>query len=411
MIRGSPRLQEAFAQHQVPSLQDGRPVYVIDGLLDLALSTHDARSFDARMAACECLKAYFFNHTEIRTHFLQRAIAGHQAEADETANVLTTLLRAKDEDMASDPYRFWFASVLMIHILSENPQAKQLAMGVVDGDAQSGEEVVTSIQTMSEHLIGGLGVGIENRVTIGYLMLLATWLFEDFDAVNDFLGEGSNLQRLTQAIAKETSNSRIVQGLCALLLGIIYEFSTRDSPVPRPALHKVLMSALGREKYILYLTRLRSEPAMRDFEVLPQRTSRSNQGGLPEIYFDSLFVDFFKDNFRRLLRAIDRDPGEEVGIVMNGVARGISREMVDNLRLNLEEKEKALRDADAKLMLLEQQLDREKAEHRHSKEAMAVELSKMATANEAAQQRSAVEIGYARAAGIRIHRSSSLTLA
>lgn len=71
-------------------------VYVIDGLLDLTLSVSSLPAFDSRMAACECIKAYFFNHAAIRKHFLRRAIDGHASGADETANVLTTVLQPLD---------------------------------------------------------------------------------------------------------------------------------------------------------------------------------------------------------------------------------------------------------------------------------------------------------------------------
>lgn len=400
MIRGNSRLQEAFAQDEVPSplkndsvahppATNGvhQTVYVIDGLLDLALGGHEPTAFDARIAACECLKAYFFNHPEIRTHFLQRAIAGHQAGVDETANVLTTLLRGPGHAVAGDPYRYWFAAVIMLHILFDNHGAKELAMAVAEGDASSGEEVVTSIQIITDHLISCIATGQDSRIATAYIMLLTTWLFEDLDAVNDLLGEGSSLHRLIQAMTTKGPHFHIVQGLCAMLVGIVYEFSTKDSPVSRATLFPLLTSGLGREKYIDYLTKLRNEPAMRDFEVLPQKLDPSNPSRLPDVFFDPLFVDFFKDNYRRLMRAIDRDPGEEISVVTNGVQKGISRELVDSLRSRIEEKDKALQDAETRQASLERQLGQEKADHRRCKETMALEMSRATAAQQATDMR------------------------
>lgn len=409
MIRGNPSLQEGFAQLQVTSVLDELPVegnqtpqqngtipkvYVIDGLLDLTLSVSSLAAFDSRMAACECINAYFFNHAAIRKHFLRRAIDGHASGADETANVLTTVLQPLDGHVQGDPYRYWFAAVILFHLIFEDSVAKTLAMSVAEGDASSGEEVVTCIQTITANLIAGVQRNVDERVLVAYLMLLCGWLFEDPDAVNDFLGEGSNVQSLVQAVLRSTGDGILVGGLCALLLGIVYEFSTKDSPVPRATIHPILASRMGRDQYIDRLTKLRGYPLLRDFEVLPQSISSVPAGGLPEVFFDKLFVEFVKDNFSRLLRAIDRDPGMEIPIVANGVQKGISREMVDSLRSQLEEKGKALQKAEEDLLSYGRQLGQEQADHRREKETAAIELAKIKNVNVALQKHHEEELRY-----------------
>ena len=236
--------------------QNGIPqVYVIDGLLDLTLSVPLLTAFDSRLAACECIKAYFYNHAVIRKHFLRRAIEGHTSGADETANVLTTLLQPLDGHVSVDPYRSWFAAVILFHLIFEDANGKSLAMSVTEGDASQGEEVVTCIQTLTENLLNGIQKNFDERVLVAYLMLLCGWLFEDPDGVNDFLGEGSNIQSLVQAVLRPAGEGVIVQGLCAMLLGIVYEFSTKDSPVPRATIHPILASQMGRDQYIDRLTK------------------------------------------------------------------------------------------------------------------------------------------------------------
>lgn len=400
LIRGNPSLQEGFSQFRVTSVldepaddghenrqQNGIPqVYVIDGLLDLTLSVPLLGAFDCRLAACECIKAYFYNHPVIRKHFLRRAIDGHNAGADETANVLTTLLQPLDVQASGDPYRYWFAAVILFHLLYEDANAKALAMKVTEGDAAEGEEVVTCIQTITGNLIIGIQKNIDERVLIAYLMLLCGWLFEDPDAVNDFLGEGSNLQSLVAAAMGTVGDGTIVQGVCALLLGIIYEFSTKDSPVPRATIHPIIMGQMGRERYTDKIAKLRSHTLLRDFEVLPQKLSSAVASGLPKVYFDTTFVDFVKDNCSRLLRAIDRDPGMEIPVITNGVQKGISREMVDSLRSQLAEKSNALQKAEEDLVSLGRQLGQEQADHRKAKEMAAVELTRIKHVNEALQR-------------------------
>jgi intracellular protein transport protein USO1 len=360
LIRGNPRLQEAFAQLQVISVLDdsvaetntkfGRnrtaKVYVIDGLLNLTLRVSYLQAFNARAAACECIKAYFYSHPAIRLHFLRRAIECHASGTDNTANILTVLLRPADQSYSIDPYRPWLAAILLFHLIFEDIEAKHLAMGVAEGNASNGEEVVTCIQSVAAHLITAMQNEEDDRVLIGFLMLLCVWLFEDPDAVNDFLGEVSNVHCLMRAILQGDRGHVVVQGLCAVLLGIVYEFSTKDSPTSRTALHSILSTRLGRDQYIDRLTKLRRHPLLRDFEILPQKLSTASLGGLPEVYFDKTFVDFIKDNFSRLLRSIDRDPVMEMPVNANGIHKGISREMVDSLRSQLDEKDSAFRRAE-----------------------------------------------------------------
>ncbi|ROT43355.1 hypothetical protein SODALDRAFT_336736 [Sodiomyces alkalinus F11] len=410
IIRGNTGLQESFAQFQVPAPLahkapgteaydaeangDGANVYVIDGLLDLTLTSSSTETFDVRRGACECIMAYFFKHSEIRLHFLRRAIEGYRSSVDETANVLAVLLRPETEDLVSNPYRIWFAAIITFHLLFDNPEAKSLAMEVTEGDAENGEEVVTSIQTITAHAVSGLNREQDSRVVIGYLILLLGWMFEDFDAVDDFLDQGSNVQSLIEAVVRQSQVDDIVQGLSAMLLGVVYEFSTKDSPIPRPSLHSILLSRMGRERYFDTLSKLRSHPFMRDFEVLPQKldASASASGRLPDVFFDALFVNFFKDNYSRILRAIDRDPGVEVSVVANGVQKGISRQLVDSLRQQLEEKESAVQEAQVALATLERQLEQEQADHKKSREVAAMDVSKAKAEVEALRRDRAVEL-------------------
>jgi hypothetical protein len=322
-------------------------------------------AFDSRLAACECLKAYFFGHPRIRKHFLQRAKEGHDSGADETANVLTTVLQPLDGHASGDPYRYWFAAVIIFHLIFEDSVAKSLAMSVTEGDASSGEEVVTCIQSITANLITGIQQNADERILVAYLMLLCGWLFEDPDAVSDFLAEGSNIQSLVQAVLR--GDSSIVQGLCGCLLGIVYEFSTKDSPVPRATLHPILLS-MGRDQYTDRLTKLRNHPLLRDFDVLPQK--------LPDVFFDKSFADFLKDNFSRIMRAIDRDPGFEVPV---GIPEGISRDMVDSLKAQLEALRLQLEERD-------RQLGHEQADHRKDKDTFAIEMSRIKNVNDALQQ-------------------------
>ena len=358
---------------------------VISALLEVALVTSSIQAFDVRLACCECIKAYMQSHAPIRHFFLRRAIEGHTSAEDEPDNILTILLRNNDS-RAGDPYRPWISAVLLFHLLYEDFEAKSIAMQVQEGDAEEGEEVITCIQALASNLVlteQNLG---DERVSIAYLTALCSWLYEDHDAVNDFLSEGSTIQSIVQLVAQDNQPRILTLGLCAVLLGTVYEFSTKDSPVPRDTIHQILSTRLGRERYIDRITKLREHPMIRNYEVLPQDSSSGHAGGLPEVYFDSTFVEFIKDNFSRMVRAIDRAPGLEVPVVANGIQKGISRELVDSLKAQLEDRNQTMQKLQSDVLTLERKLGQEQADHRKAKDTAAIELGRIRNINEALQR-------------------------
>jgi hypothetical protein len=407
LIRGNPTLQEKFADIEVvwkPQASQDKIVNgdsttkaslninVIEALLKLTLEPAPIFALDARLAACECIKAFFAKHSGIRLHFLGRAIEGHVSGSDQIPNILSVLSESPESRGSSDPYRKWMAAVLMVHLVFENPEAKALAMKVTEGNAESGEEVITCVQMIAGNLVTGMQRGDDERMSVAYLMLLCVWLFEDPDVVNDFLGEGSIIQTLIQEVKQSGVGSVLVPGLCSILLGIIYEFSTKDSPIPRETLHQLLSGRLGREQYIDKITRLREYPLVRDFEVLPQTARGDYDGGQPEIFFDRTFIEFLKDNFSRLTRAIDREPGLEIPVISNGIQKGISRELVDSLRAQVEDRSRNIQKLETDLLNLQQRLEQEQLDHRRTKESTSVELSRTKQINENLQKTHEVEI-------------------
>ena len=394
-------MQEGFAQLDVisphpedfPKLnghnanENATPaVNVISGLLDLALGSSSNFAFDIRLSACECLKAYLGGHAAIKLYFLRRAVEGHLSGREEPDNILTILMEDSNRIRSSDPYRVWIASVLLFHLLFDDSDAKTLAKRVAEGNAEDGEEEVTCIQSLTSNLITAEMKSEDPRVSLGYLMILCGWLYEDPEAVNDFLGEGSNVQALAQLATRNDPSRALVSGLSAFLLGVIYEFSTKDSPLPRATLHQILMTRLGREQYVDKITKLREHPMVRDFEVLYQGADHDVQGGLPEVYFDKMFMDFLKDNFSRVMRSIDRAPDVEVPVVANGIQKGISRELVDSLRAQVDAGSQTLQKLESDMLTLERKLGQEQADHRRAKESAAVELARIKNINEALQR-------------------------
>lgn len=407
MIRGNAPLQEAFAHHQVTIPSETEPpnglgqqngsrtpiplnrIPVIEGLLTLVLNSSANHVFEARFAACECIKAYTFGHLQIRHHFLRHAMNVHVSGQSDSSNVLTTLMAGGRDVSSADPYRLWFASVLVFHLIFDDLEAKSMLMEIAEGDAENGEEVVTCIQTLTGNLVTALQSDEDERISIGYLMLLCGWLYEDAAAVNDFLGEGSTLQSIVQTASRTQYDNLVLRGLCATLLGIVYEFSTKDSPIPRRQLQPMLTTGLGRERFLSALSELRQHPLVRDFEVLSQEISVRNESGQPEVFFDTTFIEFLKDNFSRLARAIDRDPGIEIH---QSQSEGVDRDLVDELRGQISEKAQALQKTEADLLTMERRLNQTETDLKKNQEGSAYEVNRLKAVNEALQKNHDLEL-------------------
>ncbi|KAF8435278.1 p115 like vesicle tethering protein [Terfezia claveryi] len=388
IIHGNAPLQEHFAQLQVKYVNPALPlvdtqgqqngdnkVYVIEGLLDQALLNSAVQAFDVRIAACSCLESYFSANAPIRLHFLRRAIDGYTSGEDETANILACLMDL-DSGSRNDPYKIWVAAVIFLHIIYDNDEAKVMATSVAFGNEEEGEEVVTAIQTIAANLITCLEHNYDPRISLAYLMVLCTWLYEDTVAVDDFLQEGAIVQSLVAAVTKSTNSNSLVQGLCTFLLGILYEFSTTDSPVPRATLHTILVSRLGRDQYVNKLTRLRENSIVRDFEVTVQ--THNGKRGLPDIFFNHIFIDFLKDNYSRIFRTINKDPGQKTHYKLgsDGTPNGISLELVDSLKAQIVDKEDSLGKLQTTNMDLEKKVAQEQQDFKKFKEASAAEIRK-----------------------------------
>jgi intracellular protein transport protein USO1 len=399
-------LQAGFAQLEVPepakpgesntngSSNGVATVHIIDALLNIVIAAPNSPPFNVRLAACQCIQAYFTGHSQIRLYFLDRAIKGHLSGEDETANILSTVLW-EGAMQGSDPYRIWFGSVLLMHLIWEDPQAKSLLMQVSEGDAESGEELVTCIQTVAGNLAASIQRDEDERVPIAYLMLLCTWLTEDQSAVNDLLGEASLLQSLIQAVSTNSCTNTLIKGLCALLIGVLYHYSTKDSPIPRRKLHPILTTGMGREKYLHALSELRKHPFIRDFEVYSQGSraaSSSSDKPLPYAYLDAAFIEYLKDNFSKFCRAVDRDPGIEVQAGVATGEQGFDRDLVDTLRAELEERNTALDHTEARILDLEQKLDTAQAVHRKESETAASELTRFTNLNDTLQKAHDLEV-------------------
>ncbi|KAK6518538.1 hypothetical protein TWF506_005677 [Arthrobotrys conoides] len=392
MIRGNPIIQEGFAMEQVnaltlpayagwePAANGEEPTaYIIDALLDLALLDSNFSAFNLRMAAVSCIEGYVANNPATLLHFLDRAVMGFASGEDETANIFNALIEL-DSDSRADPYRTWFSGAIFMTLISDNQEARDVAMKLTSGDVESGEEVVTAIQTFSGNLVAALDHGLDPRISLTFLMTLSVWLYENPLAVNDFLNEGATIESLLRIVNDQSNKDVLLQGMCTFLIGVVYEFSSADSPLSRDALKDRIVARIKKDQYFYKLHKFRQHPTVRDFEV----TANLPHGkGLPNVYFTSGFIEFFKDNYSHILRSY---PGEPLGHHANGASNTGSMELLRTATTQLEAKEEeliALQDAHTKL---KHQLAQEQEDSRRFKD-LTVQRIKDVAAREIASAR------------------------
>ena len=85
-----------------------------------------------------------------------------------------------------------------------------------------------------------------------------------------------------------------------------------------------------------------------------------------QILFNAIFVELFKDEYGRLYRAKDKDPGIEV---VGKAYTGVDRDILDELRNQLALKEEAIQQLEQGSLLLKQTSDQAGADHRRELQA------------------------------------------
>ncbi|KAG7661954.1 USO1 [[Candida] subhashii] len=353
-ISGNPNIQYEFSQFDIPYIDPSLPSVqaVYDGLipvpfalLNWCLYINSVHAFDIRVGAACCLRAYFKDNKESKQAFLNDQINAynipdyfenlqkksqmqhdHPEEAPPVennenvrsnptvyGNIFRTLMDY-DAEVHLNPYKVWFASlVLMCLITDEVNDIKEIARGVKTGNEESGEEVMTCIQAISGLLVAALEKkSDQQRIAIGYLMLLTVWLWEDFDAVNDFLSDSSNIKSILTFLSNsDTSygnNDVIIHGMATILIGTVYEFSSSKSPMSRMDLYSLVNKSLGKDNYSLKIKQFITSLEFKQFEDLSMFSGKKDDTGLPDVYFDSIYIGLIKENFPRIKRALFHDP-------------------------------------------------------------------------------------------------------
>ncbi|KAG1878938.1 p115 like vesicle tethering protein [Suillus subluteus] len=260
-----------------------------------------------------------------------------------------------------------------------------------------------------------------NRLIVGYICLLAQWLWDDPKAVREFL-EAGGLGTLVEPINQTSESEDLIPGLCAFLLGICYEFNrepgevTRHVPficcLSRVATIHPIISRLGVDVLLGHMTRVREHDWFKSIgpESMVLRCPSKALQNIPpaeqegEIWLDWSFVDFWKSNQHTIQRGLATDPSSlasssgpsaESAMLINSLKDVIRSQVqeIDALQLRLKElsaTEARLADSEARIAELEAELqtsDGKKREVEKEQEDLLVLLDDLSTKRRRDKQR------------------------
>ncbi|KAJ7412520.1 general vesicular transport factor p115 isoform X1 [Willisornis vidua] len=244
VIRGCQTNQDYFASVNAPS-NPPRPAIVV-----LLMSmVNERQPFVLRCAVLYCFQCFLYkNHKgqgEIVSTLLPSTIDGNSVSAGQ---LLCGGL------FSTDSLSNWCAAVALAHALQENATLKEQLLRVQLATS-IGNPPVSLLQQCTNILSQGDKIdrrGSKVQTRVGLLMLLCTWLSNCSIAVTHFLHNPANVPFLTGQIAENLGEEeQLVQGLCALLLGIsIYYNDNSLENYRKEKLKQLIEKRIGRENFI-----------------------------------------------------------------------------------------------------------------------------------------------------------------
>ncbi|KAL7413626.1 p115 like vesicle tethering protein [Mrakia frigida] len=336
------------------------------------------------------------------------------SEIPQTAGslLLSALTDYPSSGPSYDPYRPLFASLLFAHLLRISETTKKIAREITfpspsslssssdepdeedDDDGPTGlvQVVVGNLMMAAreqseaanrEAKEGGVGGGEAERerramkgkdwtrAMVGWLEVLAVWMWDSPKTVKEFLSEGANLQVLIAPITQSSGLDPLIQGLSAFLLGVCYEFNREPGEITRSTLHPILHGRIGPDQFVSRMARLREDPRfkavgpemmmMEGGEEGGEEEERRLEGGFEggreereEVWFDWSFVEFWKNNYYTIQRSINADPDLST---RPADADSESAHLITSLRTRVKSQSEELEDLQAKLAAMKKEND------------------------------------------------------
>ncbi|XP_078060140.1 general vesicular transport factor p115 isoform X5 [Mustelus asterias] len=301
VIRGSQVNQDYFASVNAPS-NPPRPAIVV-----LLMSmVNERQPFVLRCAVLYCFQCFLYKNqkgqAEIVTTLLPATIDANSISAGQ---LLCGGL------FSTDSLSNWCAAVALAHALQDNSLQKEQLLRVQLATSL-GNPPVSLLQQCTNILSQGDKInrrGSKVQTRVGLLMLLSTWMTNCPIAVTHFLHNQTNVPFLTAQISENLGEEeQLVQGLCALLLGIcIYYNENSLENYTKEKLKQLIEKRIGKEIFIEKLAYISKHELYSRAGQKPQPSYNSPE----QMLFDHEFTKLVKELEVLITKAVQKSSEDE----------------------------------------------------------------------------------------------------
>lgn len=296
VIRGCQVNQDYFASVNAPS-SPPRPAIVV-----LLMSmVNERQPFVLRCAVLYCFQCFLYKNQRGQGEIVSTLLP---STIDATGNSISAGQLLCGGLFSTDSLSNWCAAVALAHALQENATQKEQLLRV---------QLATSIGnppvSLLQQCTNILSQGSKIQTRVGLLMLLCTWLSNCPIAVTHFLHNSANVPFLTGQIAENLGEEeQLVQGLCALLLGISIYFNDNSlESYMKEKLKQLIEKRIGKENFIEKLGFISKHE-------LYSRASQKPQPNFPTpecMIFDHEFTKLVKELEGVITKAIYKSSEED----------------------------------------------------------------------------------------------------
>ncbi|XP_013923641.1 PREDICTED: general vesicular transport factor p115 isoform X3 [Thamnophis sirtalis] len=296
VIRGSQMNQDYFASVNAPS-NPPRPAIVV-----LLMSmVNERQPFVLRCAVLYCFQCFLYKNQKGQGEIVSTLLP---STIDATGNSVSAGQLLCGGLFSTDSVSNWCAAVALAHALQENATLKEQLLRV---------QLATSIGnppvSLLQQCTNILSQGSKVQTRVGLLMLLCTWLSNCPIAVTHFLHNSANIPFLTGQIAENLGEEeQLVQGLCALLLGIsIYYNDNSLENYKKEKLKQLIEKRIGKEIFIEKLTFI----SKHEFYSRAAQKPQPNFSSPDHMMFDHEFTKLVKELEGVITKAVYKSSEED----------------------------------------------------------------------------------------------------
>uniref|UniRef100_A0A8C1ULJ9 General vesicular transport factor p115 n=1 Tax=Cyprinus carpio TaxID=7962 RepID=A0A8C1ULJ9_CYPCA len=301
VIRGSEVNQDYFASVNAPS-NPPRPAIVV-----LLMSmVNERQPFVLRCAVLYCFQCFLYKN--------------HKGQGEIVATLLPSTIDANSISagqllcgglFSADSLSNWCAAVALAHALQDNLTQKEQLLRVQLATSL-GKPPVSLLQQCTNILSQVPSLNFKMcrvQTKVGLLMLLCTWISNCPIAVMHFLHNQDNVPFLTGQISENLGeDERLVQGLCALLLGIcIYYNDNSLENYTKEKLKQLIEKRIGKENFVEKLAFITKHELYSRAAQKPQPAFSTPE----HMLFDHEFTKLVKELEGMITKAVLRSSEEE----------------------------------------------------------------------------------------------------